>query len=203
MKILIIGGTGTIGSELVNQLRNDHEVISTGRRGGDQQVDIEDKTAIEALFKKHTDVDGVISVAGDARLGNFSEMPETDLNLALNSKLRGNLNLIRVAANHVKKDGFVIITTGTASHSYIPGASSITMANCALEGYIKAIQLERKNNIRYNVMSPSPVKETLAAFSMDLPGSISAAQTAQAYQKLMHENVSGKIAQVADYVSNE
>jgi len=40
MKIIIVGGTGTIGKYITAALDKDHEVIVAGSKSGDMQVDI-------------------------------------------------------------------------------------------------------------------------------------------------------------------
>ena len=50
MKILIIGGNGTIGKKVSGHFANKHEVIIAGRSSGDVTVDITDSNSIEAMF---------------------------------------------------------------------------------------------------------------------------------------------------------
>ncbi len=40
MKILVIGGNGTIGSNVVKRLREKHSVVIAGRSAGDYQIDM-------------------------------------------------------------------------------------------------------------------------------------------------------------------
>jgi len=200
MKILVIGGTGTIGSALVSMLRKDHEVISVGRSRGDMQVNIEDKSSIEKLLAEVGEVDGIISTSGDGRMAPFHLQSDEDLDLALNSKLKGQLDIIRLGAHSVKENGFILITTGTATNNYMPGASSITMANSALEGYVKAINVEPYRGIRINAVSPYFVKETCEMFDFDVPNAIPAADTASVYKMVLESDKTGIVADVAQYL---
>ena len=52
MKILVIGGTGTIGKKIVAHFSKDHEVLIAGRNSKDYPVDIADTKSIKTLFKK-------------------------------------------------------------------------------------------------------------------------------------------------------
>lgn len=201
MKILVIGGTGTLGSAVVSMLREDHEVISVGRTSGDYQVDIENKASLEKLFKEIGEVDGIISTCGDGRMAPFQVQSDEDMDLAINSKLRGQIDIIRLGVHSVKENGFILITTGTASNNYMPGASSITMANNGLEGYIRAINIEQFNGVRVNAVSPYFIKETVETLKFDIPNAIPAADTAKVYKMVIESDASGIVADVAEYLS--
>lgn len=201
MKILVVGGTGTLGSALVSLLRKEHEVIAVGRSTGDYQVDIENKDSIKKMFEDIGPVDGIISTAGDGKMAPFQIQSDEDLDLAINSKLRGQIDLIRYGVHSVKENGFIIVTTGTASHTYMPGASSITMANVGLEGYIRAINVEQFNGVRVNAVSPFFIKETVEMMGFDVPNAVPAADTASVYKMVMESEESGIIADVVEYLN--
>ena len=50
MKIVVIGGTGTIGRAIVEEMQPRHEIVAAGRSHGDRQVDITDPASVQALF---------------------------------------------------------------------------------------------------------------------------------------------------------
>ena len=49
MRILIVGGKGTIGRAIVEKLKEHHELIIAGRTSGDVQVDLTSVESIEML----------------------------------------------------------------------------------------------------------------------------------------------------------
>ena len=51
MKILIVGGKGTIGSKVSSHLAKKHEVIIAGRNSGDVTVDIADSGSIKSMYE--------------------------------------------------------------------------------------------------------------------------------------------------------
>jgi nucleoside-diphosphate-sugar epimerase len=66
MKIIVIGASGTIGSEVAKALeRNRHEVIRASR-SADVKVSLEDAASLRAMFREVGNVDAVISCAGEA-----------------------------------------------------------------------------------------------------------------------------------------
>ena len=193
MKILVIGGTGIIGKSVADLLKKEHDVITIGKNGGDYQLDIENKASIEKMFEDFKDVDGVISTTGMANFAPLKDHTDADFELAINNKLMGQVNLARVALNQVKENGFIILTTGSASYEPMPGSASITMASAGVEGFVKAANLEKEKNIRINVVRPAAVVETLEALGMSFPNAVSAYDTARVYKAVTELNESGQM----------
>ena len=50
MKILIIGGNGTIGKKVSDHFSKKHKVIIGGRNSGDVMVDVADSKSIEKML---------------------------------------------------------------------------------------------------------------------------------------------------------
>ena len=202
MKILVIGGTGTIGTEVASLLKKDnHEVITIGRSSGDIHADIMNKESLEKMFTEVGEIDGIISTCGGSGMRPFHLQNDDDINLAINSKLKGQIDVIRLGVHKVKENGFILVTTGTASHTFIPGASLITMANTGLEGYVRAINIEQYRGVRINAVSPAFVKETAELMGMEIPNSIPAADTAAVYKMVIESNESGIVADVPEYLN--
>ncbi len=51
MKILIIGGNGTIGKKVSTHFSRKHDVVIGGRHSGDVEVDIADSKSIKLMFE--------------------------------------------------------------------------------------------------------------------------------------------------------
>jgi len=196
MKILVVGGTGIIGKSVVDLLSKEHEVITIGKTKGDYQVDIENKVSIEKMFEDFKDVDGLISTTGMANFAPLKDHTEADFDLAINNKLMGQVNLTRVALNHIKENGFIILTTGNASQNPMPGSASITLASAGLEGFVKAADLEKERNIRINVVRPAAVVESMEVLGMSFPNAVSAYDTARVYKAVTELNESAHMYNV-------
>ena len=78
MKILIIGGNGTIGSKVTHHFSEKNEVIVAGRKSGDVLVDIADINSIKKMFDTTGTVDSIICIAGEAKWDFFNELSEED-----------------------------------------------------------------------------------------------------------------------------
>ena len=78
MRILIIGGNGTIGQPVTEHFSKDNEVIIAGRNSGDLKIDIVDIISIEQGLKQVGQLDAIICIAGEAKWANFNELTEDD-----------------------------------------------------------------------------------------------------------------------------
>ena len=199
MKILVIGATATIGKAVADRLSNKHDIIAAGYRDGDVTVDLGNAESIKAMFEKTGPVDAVISTAGLANFGPLSEQTDADYTLALNNKLMGQVNLIRLGRDFVNNNGSIILTSGILSRQPMRGSASISMANGALESYVKAAALELEN-IRVNVVAPAFVKETMEMMGMDSTYGVSAVDTSIAYDVAVNGDMHGETLDVTDYL---
>src|SRR5690348_8796135 len=103
MKIIVIGATGTIGTEVVKALSlNKHDVVGASRTS-EVKVNLDDPASIQAMFDKVRDVDAVISCAGNAAFRPFPELTDADYELGLRSKLMGQVALARAAKDHLRE----------------------------------------------------------------------------------------------------
>ena len=78
MKILIIGGKGTIGKKASEHFSKKHDVIVAGRTSGDVLVDIADINSIEEMFENVGNVDAIVCIAGEAKWAAFETMSEEE-----------------------------------------------------------------------------------------------------------------------------
>ena len=199
MKIMVIGATGTIGKAVAERLGKENEVIAVGYSDGDLQVDLGSSLSIEELFEKSGPVDAVISTAGLANFGPLNDQTDADYQLALNNKLMGQVNLVRIGKDYINAGGSITLTSGILSRQPMPGSASISMVNGALESYAKAAALELEN-LRLNVVAPAFVKETMEMMGMDSTHGVSAADTAKAYDVAVNGQMHGETLDVPDYL---
>jgi NAD(P)-dependent dehydrogenase (short-subunit alcohol dehydrogenase family) len=180
MKIIVIGSTGTIGSEVVKALAANHEVVGVSRKSS-PSVDITDSASLAALFSTVKGVDAIVSVAGGGAWKPLAELTDEDFAQSLGYKLMGQVNVIRHALKTVKDGGSVTVTSGVLAQNPIPNAAAVAMLNAGLEGFVRAAALEAPRGIRVNVVSPPWATETLKAWGMDPSHGMPAAQMAKAY----------------------
>jgi NAD(P)-dependent dehydrogenase (short-subunit alcohol dehydrogenase family) len=193
MKIIVIGATGTIGSEVVKALSlNKHEIVRASR-SGDVKVNLDDAASIRAMFEKVRDVDAVVSCAGNAAFKPFADLADADYELGLRSKLMRQVSLARLAKDHLRNGGSITVTTGVLARHPMLGSASISMVNAGLEGFVRAAALEMPRKLRINAVSPPWVKETMVKFGMDPTPGLASADVAKAYVAAVEGSHQGKI----------
>jgi NAD(P)-dependent dehydrogenase (short-subunit alcohol dehydrogenase family) len=170
MKIIIIGGNGTIGSRVRDHFSKKHEVIVAGRNSGDVNVDMADSRSIKAMFEKTGKVDAVVCTAGDAKWAAFDALTEQDFYIGIKSKLMGQVNLVRIGKAHMNPGGSFTLSTGILADHPVSLTTSAAMVNGAIHSFVKAACLELKNDIRINVVSSGLVEDAVEHYESYFPG---------------------------------
>ena len=170
MKILIIGGEGTIGKKVSSHFSKKHEVLIAGRNSGDIVVDIVNSQSIEAMFESIGKVDAVACIAGEAKWAAFDSMTEEDFHIGLKSKLMGQVNLVRIGQNYLNAGGSFTLSTGILADHPVELTTSPAMVNGGIHSFVKAASLELKNGIRINVVSSGLVEDAVEKYEAYFPG---------------------------------
>ena len=193
MRVIVIGGTGTIGRAVVKALSAKHEVVAVGHQKGAFQVDLASPDSITRLFKAISTCDAVVSTAGIAKFASLDDLSYEDYFVGLNNKLMGQVNLVRIGRAFATDRGSFTITSGVLSQEPIKGSASISMVNAGLEGFVRAAALELPRGLRINVVSPPWVTETLIARGMDPSIGLPAERVAQAYVASVQGTLTGQV----------
>ena len=195
MRILVIGGTGTIGTAVVQALAGHHDVIAASRSGSAESVDITDSGSIRALFRRIGPLDAVLSAAGGAAWKPLLSLTEADFAVSMGDKLMGQVNVVRLALelDVVRDAGSITVTSGVLAQHPDPGSAAVSLVNAGLEGFVRAAALEAPRGIRVNVVSPGWVSETLASMGRDPAEGIPAAEVARAYVAAVEGTDSGVV----------
>ena len=198
MKILIIGGNGTIGKAVTNHYRKNHEVIIGGRKSGDINVDIADIDSIDKAFDKIGKVDAIACIAGEAKWAPFKELSEEDYYIGIKSKLMGQVNLVRIGKEYINPGGSITLSTGILADDPVLMTASAAMVNGAIHSFVKAVDLEMKNDIRVNVVSLGLVEDAYEKYKDYFPGHnpISMEKAINAYVKSIDGHGRGQIIRV-------
>ena len=170
MKILIIGGKGTIGKKVSSHFSKDHDVLIGGRNSGDVQVDIADSESIKAMFESNANIDAVVCIAGEAKWAAFDTMTEEDFYIGLRSKLMGQVNLVRIGQDYLNAGGSFTLTTGILADDPVMLTTSPAMVNGGIHSFVKAAAMEMKNGHRINVVSSGLVEDALDKYEAYFPG---------------------------------
>ena len=200
MKIIVVGGTGTIGAAVAKALAaNKHEVVAASRNGA-VKVNLDEPASIRAMFETVRDVDAVISCAGNAVFKPFADLTDADYALCLRNKLMGQVALARTAKDQLRDGGSITVTTDLLAMHPMPGSAAISLVNAGLEGFVRAAGLEMTRGVRVNVVSPPWVKETLRSMKMDESKGLAASDVAKAYVAAVEGQSNGKVLEAARFV---
>lgn len=169
MKILIIGGNGTIGNKVSKHFAQKHEVVIGGRNSGDVTVDMADSKSIKAMFETIGKVDAVVCTAGEAKWAEFDSLTEDDFYIGLKSKLMGQVNLVRIGKDYLNPGGSFTLSTGILADHPVKLTTSAAMVNGGIHSFVKAVALELEN-ARINVVSSGLVEDAVDHYEAYFPG---------------------------------
>ena len=200
MKILIIGGKGTIGKKVSAHLSKKHEIIIAGRSSGDVTVDMADAESITAMFESTGKVDAVLCIAGEAKWAAFDSLTEEDFYIGLRSKLMGQVNVVRIGQDYVNPGGSFTLSTGILADHPVVMTASAAMVNGAIHSFVKAVSLELKNEIRINVVSSGLVEDAVEKYEAYFPGHnpIPMKKVVNGYVKSVEGKGTGEIIRMYD-----
>lgn len=198
MKILIIGGKGTIGNKIAAHLAKKYQIIAAGRHSGDVTVDITDSESIRQMFEKTGEIDAIICVAGEAKWSDFNELTEEDYYIGLKSKLMGQVNLVRLGRKYLSPNASITLSTGILADDPVIKTTSAAMVNGAIHSFVKAVALELENGIRINAVSCGVVEDSYEIYRDYFPGHnpISMVKVVNGYVRSVEGKSSGEIIRV-------
>lgn len=185
MRVLIVGASGTLGSLIVDDLINDFEIIQASKRTSNINVDITSTESIKEMYKKVGKIDAVVSATGAAHFGHVKEMTPELNDIALRSKLAGQVNLVLLGQEYVNDYGSFTLTTGILMDDPVIGSASAAMANGAVRAFVKSAAIEMPRGIRINSVSPTILSESLEKYGNFFKGfePVSGKRVATAYRK--------------------
>jgi NAD(P)-dependent dehydrogenase (short-subunit alcohol dehydrogenase family) len=199
MRVVVVGASGTIGAAVVGALQGRHEILKVAHSRAEHRVDIASADSIRKLYEEIGTFDAVACAAGLAAFKPLTELTEEDFRLGLDSKLMGQINLVRLGLPRARDGGSFTLISGTLAVEPGLGSAAITPANVAVEGFARAAALEMPRGIRINVVRPPWVSETLAAMGRDPAGGMPAAKVAAAYVAAVEGRMTGKVIDAREY----
>lgn len=198
MKVVVVGGTGTVGQAVVNELSPRHEIITVGKSRGDFQVDITSTESIKTLFETLGSFDALISTTGEVHFGALEEMEEKHYYIGIQSKLMGQVNLVLIGRNYINDNGSFTLTSGVLSHDPIRYGSSASLVNAAIDGFVIGAAIELNRGVRLNVVSPGVIQESMDAYGAFFRGHepVPVSRVALAYSKSVEGLLNGQVFSV-------
>jgi NAD(P)-dependent dehydrogenase (short-subunit alcohol dehydrogenase family) len=196
MRILVVGASGVIGSAISDALNGRHEVVRASRSKSPIAVNVDDLASIRAMYDTVGRVDAVIIAAGSAAFKPLEALTDADYAASLTSKLMGQVNLVRCGQPYLTDGGTFLVTSGTLSRRPMHGGAAISLANAAIEGWVRAAALELPRGLKVRCVSPGWVRETLVQMGRDGDAGVPAADVAQVYVRALSTGLNGAIIDV-------
>ena len=195
MRMLLIGGNGTIGKKVASHFKKDNKIVIAGRSKGDHLVDISEKNSIRDLFKNAGKFDAIICMAGEAKWAPFEELSEQDFHIGINSKLMGQVNLVRIGLDYLNPNGSITLTTGILADHPVPMTTSAAMVNGALHSFVKALRQDIQSDKRINVVSSGIVEDAADRYGAYFKGHpiIDMGRVVEAYKSCVEEDLNGQV----------
>ncbi|MBC9717693.1 short chain dehydrogenase [Streptomyces sp. TRM66268-LWL] len=195
MKILLIGAGGTLGTAVHKSLAaRGHDVLTVGRSSGDLRCDVSDPAQVTELYARAGRVDAVVGAAGHTPFKPLAELTPEDYLAAFHGKVLSQIDLVRQGVPHVAERGSFTLISGVLAREPIPTGSAASMANGALEAFVRAAAIEIAPQ-RINAVSPTVFTESLDRYGDFFPGMppVDLADVAQAYVRSVEGAQTGQI----------
>lgn len=198
MKIIVIGAGGAIGQAVAANLAQRHDIIAVGRGSGQLHADIADIAQVRALFAATGKVDAVVVAAGAVHFGALEGFTPEQYQVGLNSKLMGQVNVALVAQAWLSDGGSLTLTSGIVAEQPIRYGSGASMVNAAVEGFARGAAIELPRGLRINVVSPTLLAESQAAYGPFFHGfdTVKASRVALAYSRSVEGAQTGQVYRV-------
>ncbi len=198
MRIVIIGGNGTIGKRVVERLSQKHELIIAGRSSGDVKVDFSDSKSISKMFEQIGKVDAIVAIAGDAKWDKFDSLTEDDFYIGIKSKLMGQVNVVRIGKEFLNPGGSITLSTGILADDPVVMTTSASMVNGGIHSFVKAVALELENGIRINAVCADLVEDAYEKYKDYFPGNtpVPMHKVVDGYVKSIEGKITGRILRI-------
>ncbi|WP_282043584.1 short chain dehydrogenase [Winogradskyella flava] len=198
MKILIIGGNGTIGKKVAERLSAKHEVLVAGRSSGDITVDFSDSKSIKSMFDSVGKLDAIVAIAGDAKWDKLDNLSEDDFYIGIKSKMMGQVNVVRIGKNFLNRNGSITLSTGILADDPVDMTTSAAMVNGAINSFAKAVALELEDGKRINVVCSDLVEDSFEKYKDYFPGNtpVPMHKIVDGYVKSVEGKITGRILRI-------
>ena len=190
MKIIIVGASGRIGTEIDKALSGSHDIVRVGVSSGDVQCDYTVPESVRDMFGKVGEFDALISVVGgDSTFKAFPALDDDDYRYGFERKFLGQIRFLKLGESFVRDNGSFVFTSGFLSQYPNPASIATGPLNAAVDTFVKNTASLLPRGVRINVVSPAPIVEP----GQEGRGLVTAAQTAKLYVEAVEGNMTGKI----------
>lgn len=194
--VILIGAQGKMGQAALTGLKK-HKVITASRSGTgcDHAVDITDKASIKALFEKVGKFDAVVNTVGQCEYANFADMTDEQWDSTVQSKMLGQINLVKAGLNHINDGGSFTLISGILNVKPIPMAIADATTSGAIDTFVQCVAHELPRGIRINVVNPTVLEEAWGVYGEMMPGfqPVPSALVGKAFERSVDGFITGQV----------
>jgi NAD(P)-dependent dehydrogenase (short-subunit alcohol dehydrogenase family) len=175
-KYLIFGATGSVGSNLAEQLKNSgNDIHLVARNEGEVKAiaeklgcsytvaDVLEDGFIEKVKSDISDIKGIAYCVGSIDLKPLRMVTEADMNKCMKLNLYSAIEAIKGFQESLKKNkGSVVLFSTVAAQRGFTNHTIIASTKAAVEGLTVTLAAEFAPNIRVNCIAPSLSKSKIA-----------------------------------------
>ncbi|MEU6217259.1 short chain dehydrogenase [Streptomyces sp. NPDC047022] len=198
-KIVLVGASGTLGRAVLETLRErGHEVITASRKDADIPLDLTDPASVTELYRRVGRVDAVASAAGTVPWRRMGDLTADDVRNGFEGKVLSQVELVRQGLRSVADNGSYTVITGILAREPILTGVVASLANGAVEAFVRAAAIEMPRGQRINAVSPTVFEESLDAYGDFFPGftPVPVRRAAVAYVRSIEGHQTGQIYRV-------
>jgi len=199
MKIILLGASGIIGSEIDKALSPNHEMVRAGRNG-DVRVDYTDTQSVKAMFEQVKNFDAfVVAVGRDSSFKPYEELTDEDFDYGFQRKFMAQINLVRIGTPYANDSASFTLSSGYLSDYPNPASAATGPFNAAVDSFARTVGPMLPRGIRLNVVSPAPVVSPDEAGR----GVVTAVQAAAGYIQSIEGTMNGEVLRMWGGLENE
>lgn len=195
MKILLVGAHGTVGRGVAAELAQRHEIVDAGRRGASVTLDLADADSIRRALESVGPVDAIVSAAGQVGWAPLLELTSEQWAFSVANKLMGQVNLALVGQAYLRDGGSITLTSGVLVDQPVRHGAAASLANGAIEAFVRAAAIELPRGLRINAVSPGVLLESMSELGPFFRGfePVPAARVALAYSRSVEGAETGRV----------
>lgn len=194
--VILIGAKGKMGQAALTGL-GDHKVITASRSGDgcDYDVDITSEASIRELYTKVGNFDAVVNTVGVCEYAPFTEMSIEQWLTTVNSKMLGQINLVRIGQEYIADSGSFTLISGILNVKPIPFAIADATTSGAIDTFVQIVAHELPRGIRINVVNPTVLEEAWHVYGEMMPGfqPVPGSLVGKAFQRSVDGFISGQV----------
>ncbi len=195
MKILLVGAHGTVGRGVAAELGTRHEILAAGRKDAAVSLDFSDAASVRAAFERIGRVDAIVSAAGQVGWAPLLDLKPEQWQFSVNHKLMGQVNLALIGQQYLNDGGSITLTSGVLVDQPVRYGAAASVANGAIEAFVRAAAIELPRGLRINAVSPGVLVESMGQLAPFFRGfePVPAARVALGYARSVEGADTGKV----------